>query len=88
MNRITSQSRRFARRFVHQVLLAARFFSRCLGGAVFAELFHHAFRRARISQNLPLTIGFLPGAFLRFLGCGAIIQCLPYEGAELRIQAF
>ncbi len=68
--------------------MAARFFPRCLSRAVFAELFHHTFRRARISQNLPLTIGFLLRARLRFLGRGPIIQRFLDEGAELRIQAF
>jgi len=69
-------------------LLAARFIPRCLGRAVFAELFHQAFRSASIGQNLPLPIGFLPGAFLRFLGCGAIIQRLLDEGAKLWVQPF
>ena len=68
--------------------MAARFFARCLGRAVFAELFHHAFRGARIRQDLPLPISFLPRAFLRFLGCGAIIQRLLDEGAKLWVQPF
>ena len=71
-----------------EIMLAARFFARCLGGTVFAKLFDHAFRRARIRQNLPLTIGFLPRAFLRFFGRSAIIQRFTNEGAKLRVQPF
>lgn len=81
-------SARLARCLIHQDLLAARFFPRCLGRAVFAELFHHALCRARIRQKLPLLIRFLPGAFLRFLGRGAIIERFTDEGAELRVQPF
>jgi hypothetical protein len=69
-------------------LLAARFIPRCLGRAVFAELFDYALCCARIGQNLPLPIGFLPRFFLCGLGGCTIIQRLLDEGTKLRIQPF
>jgi len=69
-------------------LLAARFIPRCLGRAVFAELFDYALCCARIGQDLPLLIRFLPRFFLRGLGGCTNIERLLDEGTKLRIQPF
>ena len=67
------------------LLLTTGFFATTLFGYFVSK---DAIRSTIIGQDLPLLISFLPGAFLRFLGCGAIIQCFLDEGAKLWVQPF